>query len=131
MWAHQNFVRDGTHTDAWCQNASNVEKPTWYQKKEKKIEKRTRKRKNSKKGKEWKKVNKYFFSKKKERKKRKERKPFFCFHFGSSFFKKKTPREKQKQKEADFPLSTMNQQKMLICFNNMFILNRTYSILFR
>jgi len=28
MWAHNDFVHDGIHNDAWCQNKSNVEPPS-------------------------------------------------------------------------------------------------------
>jgi len=29
MWAHGNTINDGIHTDAWCQNKTNVVKPAW------------------------------------------------------------------------------------------------------
>jgi len=29
QWAHPNFMNDGTHTDAWCQNTNNVIKPAY------------------------------------------------------------------------------------------------------
>jgi len=29
QWVHENFINDGTHSDQWCQNPKNVQKPAW------------------------------------------------------------------------------------------------------
>jgi len=29
QWAHPNFMNDGVHSDAWCQNTNNVVVPAW------------------------------------------------------------------------------------------------------
>jgi len=29
QWAHPNFINDGVHSDAWCQNTNNVVPPKW------------------------------------------------------------------------------------------------------